>query len=122
MRIIGEQYDIQAQRCYQIKELAIRRLRHPKRTKYLRLGLAEVARQHQEPPKVIPVEKRSIDELDLSVRAFNCIRRLNIYTIEDLTRYSKSQLMSIRNMGVRTIAEVERKLKEKGLALRQDNE
>ena len=121
MRDIGERYGIQAERCRQIREKAIRRIKHPSRAKYLVYGMAEVARRDMEPPKVIPIEKCDIVELDLSVRAFNCLRRANITTIERLTQYSKAQLSKLRNMGVGTLAEVERKLNERGLALRQDD-
>ena len=122
LRKIGERYRIKADRCAQIKEKAIRRIRHPSRFRYLKYGLAEIARREKEPRKEIPVVKCDIVELDLSVKAFNCLRRGNITMIEQLTRYSKTELRKLRNMGVGTLAEVERKLADKGLALRQDDE
>lgn len=122
LREIGERYGIKADRCAHIKEKAIRRIRHPSRYRYLKYGLAEIARREKEPRKEIPVVKCDIAELDLIVKAFNCLRRGNITMIEQLTQYSKSELRKLRNMGVGTLAEVERKLAEKGLALRQDDE
>lgn len=122
MQIIGQRYGIQAERVRQIKDKAIRRIRHPSRMKYLSLGLAEVERLQREPPEEKPAEKCTIDELDLDVRAFNCVLRAGVRTIEDLTRLSRSDLLKVRNMGVRTIDEVERKLEDKGLALRQEDE
>ena len=89
---------------------------------YLKYGLAEIARREKEPRKEIPVVKCDIAELDLRVKAFNCLRRGNITMIEQLTLYSKTELRKLRNMGVGTLAEVERKLADKGLALRQDDE
>ncbi|MBP3665227.1 MAG: hypothetical protein J6J03_08715 [Tyzzerella sp.] len=84
--------------------------------------MAEIARREKEPRKEIPVVKCDIAELDLSVKAFNCLRRGNITMIEQLTRYSKTELRKLRNMRVGTLAEVERKLADKGLALRLDDE
>lgn len=121
LREIGERYGIKADRCAQIKEMAIRKIKHPSRRRCLKYGLAEIARREKEPPKEIPVEKKSIIELDLSVKAFNCLRRGNITTIEQLTGYTKSQLRQLRNMGIGTLSEVERKLADKGLALRQED-
>lgn len=118
MNEIGERYGIQAEWVRQIKDKAIRRIRHPSRLKYLNLGLAEVERL--QPPEGKPFVKRTIDELDLSVRAFNGVLRAGVRTIEDLTRLSRSDLMKVRNMGVRTISEIETKLKDKGLSLRPD--
>ena len=120
LRVIGERYGIKADRCAQIKEKAIRRIRHPSRYKYLKYGMAEVSKREMEPTKVVPVEEGDIAELDLSVRAFNCLRRANIKRIEQLTLLTRLDLMKINNMGKGSIAEVERKLAEKGLSLKQD--
>lgn len=119
---IGTRYGIKAERCRQIREKAIRRIRHPSRYRYLKYGMAEVAKRDMEPPKDIPIIQQTIDELDLSVRAFNCLKRANVQTVEDLTHLSRSDLMKVRNMGKKSIAEVEKKLADKGLALRPDNE
>ena len=57
LRVIGERYGIKPDRCAQIKEKAIRRIRHPSRYRYLRYGMAEVAKREMEPPKVVSVEE-----------------------------------------------------------------
>lgn len=110
LRIIGGKYGIKEQRCAQIKNKAIRRLRHPSRTKYIKYGMAEVARRAMEPPEEIPIAQHLIEELDLSVRSYNILKRANFQSIDDLTRYSRSQLRNAKNVGLRTIDEVERKL------------
>lgn len=122
MRVIGQRYNIEGERCRQIKDKAIRRIRHPSRYRYLKYGLAEVERQLQEPPQEIPILQQSIEKLDFSVKAFNCLKRANIRSVEELTALTRLDLMKIRNMGVKTIAEVEAKLKEKGLSLHSDYE
>lgn len=122
LREIGEQYGIKAERVAQIRDKAIRRIKHPSRCKYLKYGMEVIEKWEKEPPKATPVEKNNVIELDLGVKAFNCLYRANITTIEQLTMCTKSQLRQLRNMGVGTLAEVERKLNERGLALRRDDE
>ncbi len=63
------------------------------------------------------LKKTSIDELDLSVRSFNTLKRANINTLFDLTRYSESQLISLRNMGRKCLEEIQMKLADHGLEL-----
>ena len=122
LREIGEHYGIQAERCRQIREKAIRKIWHPFRYRYLKYGMAEIKKRDMEPPKDIPIMQQTIDELDLSVKTFNCLKRANVQSVEDLTHVSRLDLMKIRNMGKQSIGEVERKLADKGLALRQDDE
>lgn len=74
------------------------------------------------PAKEIPLLQHSIEELDLSIKAFNCLKRANVRSLEELTTLSRFDLMKVRNMGIKTIAEVETKLKDKGLSLRSDYE
>lgn len=121
LRTIGERYSIQAERCRQIKDKAIRKLRHPSRTGIIRLGLAESSKPRRDDPKEVYQKESSIDELDISVRAFCSIKRANINTIKDLCGYSRSQLMKKPNIGVRSIDEIERKLNLRGLSLKQDD-
>ena len=54
--------------------------------------------------------------------SYNCLKRANVRSVEELTALSRFDLMKIRNMGIKTIAEVETKLKDKGLSLRSDYE
>ena len=63
----------------------------------------------------------SIDDLDFSVRAYNCLKRANIHTLQDLVSKDEDEIMKIRNLGKKSLKEVLDKIKELGLDLR-DNE
>lgn len=73
-----------------------------------------------EDPKVKALET-SIDDLDFSVRAYNCLKRANIHTLQDLVNMSESEMMKIRNLGKKSLKEVLDKVKELGLSLRDDD-
>ena len=60
----------------------------------------------------------SIDDLDFSVRAYNCLKRANIHTLQDLVSKDESEIMKIRNLGKKSLKEVLDKIKEMGLDLR----
>ena len=59
----------------------------------------------------------TIDELDLSVRSFNCLKRANINTVADLINKTGEDMMKVRNMGKKSLDEVEKKLEMMGLSL-----
>lgn len=59
----------------------------------------------------------SIDELELSVRSYNCLMRANIKTVEELTNKTADEMMKVRNLGRKSLDEVLAKLKELGLSL-----
>ena len=63
----------------------------------------------------------SIDDLDFSVRAYNCLKRANIHTLQDLVNKDESEIMKIRNLGKKSLKEVLDKIKEMGLDLRDDD-
>lgn len=63
----------------------------------------------------------SIDDLDFSVRAYNCLKRANIHTLQDLVSKDETEIMKIRNLGKKSLKEVLDKIKELGLDLK-DNE
>lgn len=63
---------------------------------------------------------RAIEGLDLSVRAYNCLKRAGIHTVGQLVGYSEDDLLSLRNFGVTSINEVNGKLAEMDLHLRED--
>lgn len=63
-----------------------------------------------------------IEEMDLSVRSYNCLKRANINTIEDLVKKSKGDMLKVRNLGLKSIEEVIAKLEEYGLSLRSDED
>ena len=64
----------------------------------------------------------TIEELELSVRSFNCLKRAAINTVEELTLRSEEDMMKVRNLGKKSLDEVKHKLDELGLSLRQSDE
>ena len=63
----------------------------------------------------------SIDDLDFSVRAYNCLKRAGVNTLGDLTSKSELEMMKIRNLGKKSLKEVIDKMKEMGLKFREDD-
>ena len=76
-----------------------------------------------EKPENRPDAKLSmtIDELDLSVRSFNCLKRANINTVADLINKTGEDMMKVRNMGKKSLDEVQKKLEMMGLSLASDD-
>ncbi|MCM1544007.1 MAG: DNA-directed RNA polymerase subunit alpha [Ruminococcus sp.] len=68
------------------------------------------------------VLEMTIEELDLSVRSFNCLKRAGINTVEDLTTKTEEDMMKVRNLGKKSLDEVINKLHSFGLSLRADDE
>ena len=64
----------------------------------------------------------SIDELELSVRSYNCLKRANIHTVEDLTKKTEDDMLKVRNLGRKSLEEVIQKLESYGLALKQQED
>ena len=72
-----------------------------------------------------PVDKvleMNIDELELSVRSYNCLKRAGINTVEELTNKTPEDMMKVRNLGRKSLEEVLAKLKELGLSLNSSEE
>lgn len=68
------------------------------------------------------VLEMTIEELELTVRSFNCLKRANINTVEDLTLKSEEEMIKVRNLGKKSLDEVKIKLEELGLSLREVEE
>ena len=66
--------------------------------------------------------EKSIEELELSVRSFNCLKRAGISTVEDLTNRSEADMMKVRNLGKKSLNEVIAKLHELGLDFTPEEE
>ena len=64
----------------------------------------------------------TIEELDLSVRSYNCIKRAGLNTVEELTRKTEEDMMKVRNLGRKSLEEVKQKLANLGLSLRPSEE
>ena len=68
------------------------------------------------------VLEMTIEELDLSVRSFNCLKRAGINTVEDLINKSEEDMMKVRNLGRKSLDEVVEKLNSLGFQLQADEE
>ena len=68
------------------------------------------------------VLEMTIEELDLSVHSFNCLKRANIHTVEDLIHRTEEDMMKVRNLGRKSLEEVIHKLASLGFSLRSDDE
>ena len=75
-----------------------------------------VEKENDEKEKVLEM---NIDELELSVRSYNCLKRAGINTVEELTNRTAEDMMKVRNLGRKSLEEVLAKLKELGLSLNQ---
>jgi DNA-directed RNA polymerase subunit alpha len=78
-----------------------------------------VERQENEKEKVLEM---SIEELELSVRSSNCLRRADIHTVEQLISKSEDDMQKVRNLGKKSLNEIKKRLGEIGLSLRQGEE
>ncbi len=76
----------------------------------------------REEDKQLKVLETSIEDMELSVRSFNCLKRAGINTVEDLTKKSKEDMLKVRNLGLKSLEEVIKKLESYGLGLRNDEE
>ena len=76
--------------------------------------------EQDEDPKVKALET-SIDDMEFSVRAYNCLKRSGINTMQDLVNRKESDMMKIRNLGKKSLKEVLDKVKEMGLSFRDDD-
>ena len=91
------------------------------------IDLSEATRNTQvmiekEESKKEKVLETSIEELELSVRSFNCLKRAGISTVEDLTNRSESDMMKVRNLGKKSLDEVIAKLHSLGLSFAEEDE
>ena len=68
------------------------------------------------------VLEMTIEEMDLSVRSFNCLKRAGISTVEDLINKSEDDMMKVRNLGRKSLEEVIAKMNSLGLSLRKDDD
>ncbi len=76
----------------------------------------------KEEDKKEKVLEMTIEELDLSVRSYNCLKRAGINTVEELTDRSEDDMMKVRNLGKKSLEEVKHKLHDLGLGLKEEEE
>ena len=84
-------------------------------------GSMEIMVEKEEDQKEKALEM-TIEELELSVRSFNCLKRAAINTVEELTQKSEDDMMKVRNLGRKSLDEVVSKLASLGYDLRRDDE
>ena len=82
-------------------------------------AIRNLMKQNEEDPRQKLLET-SIDDLELSVRAYNCLKRAAINNVQDLVNKSENEMMKIRNLGRKSLKEVIDKIKEMGLSFRND--
>lgn len=90
------------------------------------VGLTEEAKEaeimvEKEEDQKEKVLEMTIEELDLSVRSYNCLKRAGINTVQELTTKTDEDMMKVRNLGRKSLEEVQHKLLELGLGLRKDD-
>jgi DNA-directed RNA polymerase subunit alpha len=78
-----------------------------------------VEKEEEEKDKILDM---TIEELDLSVRSYNCLKRAGINTVEELIQKTVEDMMKVRNLGKKSLEEVENKLASLGLSLRSSDE
>ena len=76
----------------------------------------------KEEDKKEKVLEMTVEELDLSVRSYNCLKRASISSVEELTQKTEEDMIKVRNLGKKSLEEVQRKLAELGLGLRKSDE
>ncbi len=84
-------------------------------------GAMEIMVEKEEDQKEKALEM-TIEELELSVRSFNCLKRAAINTVEELTQKTEEDMMKVRNLGKKSLDEVKAKLEELGLGLKPSDE
>ena len=89
---------------------------------YLTDNVIPIDFNEPEDKKMEKVQVMTIEELDLSVRAYNCLKRANINTVYELIQRNEDDMMKVRNLGKKSLEEVEQKLAALGLRLRSVDE
>ena len=76
----------------------------------------------KEEDKQVKILELPIEEMDLSVRSYNCLKRAGVNTVEDIVKKSRADMLKVKNLGIKSIDEVVQKLESYGLSLRKDEE
>ena len=88
-------------------------------TEYMEEMNVLVSKEVSSPVKMLEM---TIEDMDLSVRSYNCLKRASINTVEDLTKKTREDMLKVRNLGLKSLEEVIHKLESMGLSLRNDEE
>ncbi|MGN1341144.1 MAG: DNA-directed RNA polymerase subunit alpha C-terminal domain-containing protein [Oscillospiraceae bacterium] len=125
---IGKRECVTRERIRQICAKSLRKLRHPDRLDFLKYGVSGVIRREAEsaraaalaslPNPDIPESDIPIEELELSVRSYNCLKRSGMDTLRELSEMTFEDLCHVRNLGKRSIDEICAMLTRHGLSLK----
>lgn len=128
---IGKRECVTRERIRQIHAKSLRKLRHPDRLNYLKHGVSGVIARKTENareaalaslPKPDKPEDIPLEELGLSVRSYNCLKRAGMNTLHDVAEMTFDELCNVRNLGKRSIDEICAALTKYGIRLREHDE
>ena len=129
---IGKRECVTRERIRQIHAKSFRKLRHPERLNYLKYGVSGViARQTENareaalaslPKPDIKPEDITLEELELSVRSYNCLKRAGVNTLRNVSEMTFDELCHVRNLGKRSIDEICAVLTKYGIRLKKGGE
>ena len=128
---IGKHFCVTRERVRQIYARALRRLRNPQRLNYLKYGVSGVIAWQTESareaalaslPKQDKPEDITLEELELSVRSYNCLKRAGVDTLADIAALTQNELSQVRNLGKKSFDEICAVLTGYGIRLRKGGE
>ena len=129
---IGKRFCVSRERARQIYARTLRKLCNPQRLNYLKYGISGViARQTENAreaalaslPKLdIKPEDITLEELELSVRSYNCLKRAGMNTLRDVSEMTFDELCHVRNLGKRSVDEICAALTNYGIRLKKGGE
>lgn len=129
---IGKRECVTRERIRQIHAKALRKLRHPDRLNYLKYGVSGVIARKTEsarkaalaslPKPDIKPEDIALEELDLSMRSYNCLKRAGMNTMRDVAEMTFDELCHVRNLGKKSVKDISDMLTRHGLSFRKGGE
>lgn len=128
---IGKRFCVTRERIRQIHAKSLRKLRHPDRLNYLKYGVSGVISLKTEsareaalaslPKPDIKPEDIPLEELELSVRSYNCLKRAGKNTLREVSEMTFDELCHVRNIGKKSVDEICAVLTKYGITLKTDN-
>ena len=127
---IGKRFCVTRERIRQIYIRALIKLRNPGRLNYLKYGISGVIARKTESareaalaslPKHENPEDIPLEELDLSVRSYNCLKRAGVNTLADIAALTQNELSHVRSLGLKSYKEVCKLLTSYGISLKTEN-
>lgn len=127
---IGKRFCVTRERIRQIHAKSLRKLRHPDRLNYLKYGVSGVIDRKTESareaaraslPKHDKPEDITLEELELSVRSYNCLKRAGMDTLREVSEMTFDELCHVRNLGKKSVNEICAVLTNYGISLKTNN-